>query len=88
MKIKKLLAIMVLGLLLSGCSETNDNKKLTIIENCADTELPRTNKKATKEILSKTPLKKKLTFGDYTRIFSACEDAFKKNPETIKAKYK
>ena len=80
---KKLLGIVVLGLLLVSCSDT-ENDKLNKIEVCADFEYEKTYGK----IGSDLTINEKINAdNDYEELFMLCENALTKNPSTFKAKY-
>tara|TARA_B100001057_G_scaffold177406_1_gene178227 strand:- start:271 stop:537 length:267 start_codon:yes stop_codon:yes gene_type:complete len=84
---KKLLAIVVLGLAIScSDSETDYKKKSKMIEICADHEYPKNYRDYNSAVKGKA-LKIKLQKGKYERIFSACESYLKKNSITFKEKY-
>tara|TARA_Y100001958_G_C21074216_1_gene432726 strand:+ start:619 stop:858 length:240 start_codon:yes stop_codon:yes gene_type:complete len=76
---KKFLAIVVLGLLLSGCSK--DKSKM--IEACADKEYPKFHRF---NITGET-LKRKIQQNSYYNIYSECERILKENPVAFKEKY-
>ena len=78
---KKLLGIVVLGLLMISCSELS-NDKLKKIEICADTEYEKTRGKLSGSIKEKLNKDKY-----YENFFVRCENALINNPETFKAKY-
>ena len=75
--IKKLLAIVVLGLLYS-CSNA-ENNKMKMIEKCADKEMDYESVKLS--------INEKIQDYDYREAFAGCENLLKKNPETFKAYY-
>ena len=83
---KKLLGIVVLGLLLASCSETNnDKKKVEMIEICADYQW---NLKTGAYIFARdVELNIKLDDPRYSSFFAKCETFFEKNPITFKEKY-
>ena len=84
---KKLLAIIVLGLTIScSDSETDYKKKSKMIEICADHEYPKNYRDYNSAVKDK-PLKIKLQKGNYERTFAACESYLKKNSITFKEKY-
>ena len=72
---KKLLGIVILGLLLISCSEIKDKKML---ENCADEHYERQN--GVTPLLS-LRLKGKLLNDNYYRHHVKCELEFKKHPK-------
>tara|TARA_B100000963_G_scaffold289520_1_gene259038 strand:+ start:188 stop:448 length:261 start_codon:yes stop_codon:yes gene_type:complete len=82
---KKLLAIVVLGLLYS-CSdnEAEFKKKSKMIETCADYEYPKNFRSFS---IKGVPLKAKLEKKSYERVFKYCEAYLKKNAVTFKEKY-
>jgi len=90
---KKLLGILVLGLLVScSDSETDLEKKSKMIEVCADREF--VDRKADHEDLfsdvvspSDKPLIEKLENYEYEDMFSRCEKYLQQNPITFKEKY-
>jgi hypothetical protein len=84
---KKAIGILVLGLLLTSCSETNEKKKSKMIEKCADFEYLRFNDPPKEGSLSTMSIKHKLKFNEYERKFVVCENYFKSNPTTFKEKY-
>ncbi len=80
---KKLLGILVLGLLLVSCSDT-ENDKLKKIEVCADIEYG----EEWGEMSSSLTINEKIYADEYyEEWFVKCENALKKNPSTFKAKY-
>ena len=80
---KKLLGIVVLGLFLVSCSDT-ESDKLKKIEVCADIEYV----KQWGKIGSDLTINEKINADeDYEEWFVKCENALKKNPSTFKAKY-
>ena len=88
---KKLLGIVVLGLLLFSCSESESNfqKKSKKIETCADFEFKKRYKDSN---ISKTglygkSLKDKLKQKRYEILFADCETYLKTNPTTFEEKY-
>ena len=83
---KKFLGILVLGLMLASCSETNnDKKKVEMIEICADYQW---NLKTGAYIFARdVELKFKLDSDRYSSFFTKCETLFEKNPITFKEKY-
>ena len=84
---KKLLGILVLGLLIScSDSETNSKKQSKMIEICAEQEYPLEYKDYNRVIKGK-PLKTKLKNWKYEKIFSACETYLKKYPVTFKERF-
>ena len=88
---KKLLAIVVLGLLVScSDSETDLEKKSKMIEVCADREFVEreSDKKSPFYIKTKSkPLIFKLENHRYEDLFSRCEKYLQQNPITFKEKY-
>ena len=84
---KKLLGILVLGLLVTSCSETNKKKKSKMIEKCADFEYLVFNDPPKEGSLSTMSIKYKLKFSAYERKFALCENYLKSNPTTFKEKY-
>ena len=81
---KKLLAIVVLGLFLFSCSNS-ESDKMKMIEICADIEFENESGVEPTDVLS---IKEKINLDkDYEDWFVICENALKKNPETFKAKY-
>jgi len=83
---KKFLGILVLGLMLASCSETNnDKKKVEMIEICADYQW---NLKTGAYIFARdVELNIKLDDLRYSSFFAKCETFFEKNPITFKEKY-
>ena len=80
---KKILSIIVLGLLLVSCSDT-ENNKLKKIEVCADIEYGNEFGKMS----SSLTISEKINADEYyEEWFIKCENALKKNPSTYKAKY-
>ena len=84
---KKILGILVLGLLLASCSEMNEKKKSKNIEKCADFEYFKVYEAPSEEVLSKMSINAKLKVPVYENTFAQCEDYLKKNPQTFKEKY-
>ena len=81
---KKLLVIVVPGLLLFSCSNS-ESDKMKMIEICADIEFENESGVEPTDVLS---IKEKINLDkDYEDWFVICENALKKNPETFKAKY-
>ena len=81
---KKLLSIIVLGLLLSGCS---DNNSIKLLEKCANQKITKVG--YTNEYTDK-PLEEKLSDGNnpYLKYFKECEIELKNTPKTFKQLYK
>ena len=79
---KKLLGILVLGLLLMSCSENNKRKML---ENCADEMFEK--EKGVQPILS-SRLKAKLHHDFYHIVYGKCEDDLKTHPIRFKEQWK
>ena len=88
---KKLLAILVLGLLVScSDSETDLEKKSKMIEVCADREFIERESDTKSLFYTETkskPLIFKLKTQRYENIFSRCEKYLQQNPITFKEKY-
>ena len=82
---KNFRAILLLFLLFS-CSDSN-NKKIKLIEMCADYEY---GKEWVVDNLEDFSIKDKLLFYEenYEKWLVMCEKALKETPETFKAKYK
>jgi len=83
---KKLLAIVVLGLLLNSCSNQTQN----LLENCADSEFKKRGGEFVDDplnIRNKTP-KEKLKNKEYDFSWNSCERQLKKYPRKFKIKYK
>ena len=82
--IKKFLVIVVLGLFLFSCSNS-ESDKMKMIETCADIEYQNETGVEPTDLLT---IKEKINEdSDYEDWFVICENALKKNPETFKAKY-
>ena len=80
---KKLLGILVLGLLLVSCSEYIENKKIEKLEKCADIRFKiQWGFAAPDETASY-----KLRDEDYEAHFMECETLLNENPITFKEKY-
>ena len=94
---KKLLGIVVLGLLLSCSEKDQELDKSELIENCADEvysynpedwyELGKIKYTDRASWSAVDNLKTKLTNEIYTRAFAYCENLLEKNPITFKEKY-
>ena len=80
---KKLLAIVVLGLLLVSCSEYRTKK---LLENCADFKWQNSTGLNINNAFPK--LKDKLKNAGYEQDFKACEVEMKFSPITFKEKFK
>ena len=79
---KKLLGILVLGLILASCSENN---KKRILENCADEMFEK--EKGVQPVLS-LRLKGKLHHDFYHIVYGKCEDDLKTHPIRFKEQWK
>ena len=75
---KRLLGIVVLGLILTSCIDQDEK----LLENCADYKAQRG------EIFNKKPLNEKLKNFEYERKFIICETELKNYPKKFKAKYR
>jgi hypothetical protein len=84
---KKLLVIVIIGVLVGGCSEVNNNKILNKIAKCADQKYVKWNENFSIEKISKTKLSKKLESPVYDSYFAICESDLKDNPLKFEAKY-
>ncbi len=80
---KKILVIVVLGLLLVSCS---DYKTKKLLENCADFKWEESTGLDINNAFPK--LKNKLKNSGYEQDFKACELEMKLSPITFKEKYK
>ena len=81
---KKLLGILVLGLMLASCSEYRDKKA---VENCADQKF-NDNMNLLRKIEDRySSLKEKLKISFYERYFNQCEIEFKLYPHKFREKY-
>jgi len=81
-KMKKILGIIVLSLLLSGCSD--DYSK---IESCASSETLRAYPDEGIQLTMNKSLRKKLEDPRFKRNFDYCENLFNSNPKKFKALY-
>ena len=83
---KKLLGILVLGLMLASCSdsETDLEKKTKMIETCADYQF---KKRYDEKIFGMSLGTKLKNYGHYQSVFQRCEIYLKTNPITFKEKY-
>jgi len=81
---KKLFLYVVLGLLLSGCS---DNNSIKLLEKCANKKI-RVESGYTQKFVDKS-LEEKLNSGNpYVKHFKKCEIELKNTPKTFKQLYK
>tara|TARA_R110000744_G_scaffold368831_1_gene478858 strand:- start:73 stop:324 length:252 start_codon:yes stop_codon:yes gene_type:complete len=82
---KKLLAIVVLGLALTSCSEYSDYNKRKMLEKCADEMFEK--EKGIQPVL-KLELKGKLLHDFYNIVYGNCEDDLKTHPIRFKEQWK
>ncbi|MDA9153025.1 hypothetical protein N9N83_01730 [Candidatus Pelagibacter sp.] len=85
---KKLLGILVMGLLLSGCFDQTDK----LIERCADHKFEKNGYEFENDPLhlftAEKPAKEKLENGNYDRMWRFCEEDSTKYPKKFKAQFK